>query len=182
MQCMGTQGWVKVVRCSLQVTSVQAGDWVVPLTSALGTWRDTGVWQAADWHKLPTGLPLSAAATLAINPPTALLMLEDVVPLQPGDVVVQNGATSGVGQVRVCWLFPCCNACRTNAAAAACARHACLGSSSQMWCHNARLFAPWAPPRVSLSLVLFAALLCWCGGLCSMSFSSQSTKASRRSM
>lgn len=89
---------------SLQVTSVQAGDWVVPLTSALGTWRDTGVWQAADWHKLPAGLPLAAAATLAINPPTALLMLEDVVPLQPGGVVVQNGATSGVGQVRVAWL------------------------------------------------------------------------------
>lgn len=33
------------------------------------------------------------------SPPTALLMLEAIVPLQPGDVVVQNGATSAVGQV-----------------------------------------------------------------------------------
>lgn len=37
------------------------------------------------------------------SPPTALLMLEAIVPLQPGDVVVQNGATSAVGQVRHEW-------------------------------------------------------------------------------
>lgn len=86
--------------CHVQVTGLCAGDHVVPLGSALGTWRSEGVWQAADWHKVPSDLPLAAATTLAINPPTALLMLEDVVKLQPGDVVVQNGATSGVGQVR----------------------------------------------------------------------------------
>jgi hypothetical protein len=36
---------------------------------------------------------------LLCSPATALLMLESVVDLQPGDVVVQNGATSAVGQV-----------------------------------------------------------------------------------
>lgn len=128
-QCMGTRAAPKSCAASaaLQVTSVQAGDWVVPLSSALGTWRDTGVWQAADWHKLPAGLPLAAAATLAINPPTALLMLEDVVPLQPGDVLVQNGATSAVGQVRVAWLalaamtmHKCCCCCCCSSGQATC--------------------------------------------------------------
>lgn len=38
------------------------------------------------------------------SPPTALCMLEAIVQLQPGDTVVQNGATSAVGQV--------CNFCR----------------------------------------------------------------------
>jgi hypothetical protein len=32
------------------------------------------------------------------SPPTALCMLEQFVELQPGDTVVQNGATSAVGQ------------------------------------------------------------------------------------
>ena len=33
------------------------------------------------------------------SPPTAMRLLSDVVELQPGDVVVQNGANSVVGQV-----------------------------------------------------------------------------------
>lgn len=101
--CVCPYGLLSIICRALgcvQVTGLREGDHVVPLGSALGTWRSEGVWQAADWHKVPSDLPLPAAATLAINPPTALLMLEDVVKLQPGDVVVQNGATSGVGQVR----------------------------------------------------------------------------------
>jgi NADPH:quinone reductase-like Zn-dependent oxidoreductase len=43
---------------------------------------------------------------LLCSPATALLMLESIVDLQPGDVVVQNGATSAVGQV--CCHFGCC--------------------------------------------------------------------------
>jgi hypothetical protein len=35
------------------------------------------------------------------SPPTALCMLENIVELQPGHTVVQNGATSAVGQVRM---------------------------------------------------------------------------------
>jgi NADPH-dependent curcumin reductase CurA len=42
---------------------------------------------------------LSYCLYAACSPPTALLMLEAIVQLQPGDVVVQNGATSAVGQV-----------------------------------------------------------------------------------
>eukprot|EP00879_Flechtneria_rotunda_P013891 GHRR01014507.1.p1 GENE.GHRR01014507.1~~GHRR01014507.1.p1 ORF type:complete len:309 (+),score=91.20 GHRR01014507.1:1264-2190(+) len=82
----------------LQVAHLSEGDLVVPLASALGTWRSSGVFAATDWHKVPSDTPVEAAATLCINPPTALCMLEQFVDLQPGDTVVQNGATSAVGQ------------------------------------------------------------------------------------
>ncbi|KAI9216393.1 hypothetical protein BC828DRAFT_393649 [Blastocladiella britannica] len=45
-----------------------------------------------------TGLTAAAAATLVINPTTALRMLTDYVTLNTGDVVVQNAGNSAVGQ------------------------------------------------------------------------------------
>uniref|UniRef100_A0A7S3QL23 Enoyl reductase (ER) domain-containing protein n=1 Tax=Dunaliella tertiolecta TaxID=3047 RepID=A0A7S3QL23_DUNTE len=63
-----------------------------------GTWRTRGVFNAKHFWRVPRDLPLEAAATLCVNPTTALAMLERFVPLSPGDVVVQNGATSAVGQ------------------------------------------------------------------------------------
>jgi mitochondrial enoyl-[acyl-carrier protein] reductase / trans-2-enoyl-CoA reductase len=38
------------------------------------------------------------AATMSVNPCTAYRMLKDFVPLKSGDVVIQNGANSAVGQ------------------------------------------------------------------------------------
>eukprot|EP00882_Tetradesmus_deserticola_P011593 GHRQ01012265.1.p1 GENE.GHRQ01012265.1~~GHRQ01012265.1.p1 ORF type:complete len:243 (+),score=47.61 GHRQ01012265.1:122-850(+) len=94
----GHEGVGTVVQIGSKVTGLSVGDHVVPLASALGTWRSAGVFKAADWHRIPKNLPVNAAATLTINPPTALCMLESFVDLQPGDSVVQNGATSAVGQ------------------------------------------------------------------------------------
>jgi trans-2-enoyl-CoA reductase len=48
------------------------------------------------------------AATVSVNPCTALRMLDDFVDLKAGDVVVQNGATSMVGQC-VIQLAQLCN-------------------------------------------------------------------------
>jgi len=96
---------------------LRVGDRVVPLRPALGTWRSRGVFDARDWHRVPPGLPLAAAATLCVNPPTALALLEDFVDVFAdaraggsegggggsasggGTVVVQTGATSAVGQL-----------------------------------------------------------------------------------
>ena len=36
---------------------------------------------------------------LRINPPTALLLLTDIVALKPGDWVIQNVANSAVGRL-----------------------------------------------------------------------------------
>lgn len=35
-----------------------------------------------------------------INPPTAIRLLEEYVPLKDGDTIVQTGANSAVGKVR----------------------------------------------------------------------------------
>ncbi|KAL8095840.1 hypothetical protein AgCh_036996 [Apium graveolens] len=50
------------------------------------------------WHKVAKGTPVEYAATVFVNPLTALRMLEDFVDLNAGDAIVQNGATSIVGQ------------------------------------------------------------------------------------
>ncbi|KFN50484.1 hypothetical protein P873_07420 [Arenimonas composti TR7-09 = DSM 18010] len=61
-----------------------------------GTWRSQLDAPAAHLLPLPEGDPVQLAM-LAVNPPTALLLLEDIVDLQPGDWVIQNGANSAVG-------------------------------------------------------------------------------------
>ena len=47
---------------------------------------------------LPAGANPQQLAMLAINPPTAALLLSEYVDLQPGEWVVQNAANSGVGR------------------------------------------------------------------------------------
>jgi NADPH:quinone reductase-like Zn-dependent oxidoreductase len=54
---------------------------------------------ADDVLAIPPGTDLLQAAMLRINPPTALLLLADVVDLVPGDWVIQNVANSAVGRL-----------------------------------------------------------------------------------
>ena len=54
--------------------------------------------RAEDVVPIPSGLDLLQAAMLRINPPTALLLLEDHAALRPGDCVIQNVANSAVGR------------------------------------------------------------------------------------
>lgn len=95
-----------------------------PAGGGWGTWREAGVAPAAALRRVPSDLPLALAATLAVNPHTALRLLEDFAALRPGarrdaahgrgqpdadaapitctpasgDTLVQNGAGSGVGR------------------------------------------------------------------------------------
>ena len=48
--------------------------------------------------KISNEIPVEYAATLCVNPAAAYRMLEDFVTLKAGDVIVQNGANSAVGQ------------------------------------------------------------------------------------
>ncbi|KAG5578577.1 hypothetical protein H5410_058711 [Solanum commersonii] len=50
------------------------------------------------WQKVDKSTPMEYAATVIVNPLTALRMLEDFIALKSGDTIVQNGATSIVGQ------------------------------------------------------------------------------------
>ncbi|KAK3442218.1 hypothetical protein EUGRSUZ_B02443 [Eucalyptus grandis] len=63
-----------------------------------GTWQTYIVKDQSVWQKIDKNSPIEYAATISINPPTALRMLEDFTSLDPGDSIVQNGATSMVGR------------------------------------------------------------------------------------
>eukprot|EP00210_Caulerpa_lentillifera_P001761 g1691.t1 len=94
----GHEGVGEVLETGSKVSEFRPGDWAVPLVSHQGTWRERGVFQSHFWHKISNSIPVHAAATLAINPSTALCLLREFVDLKKGDVIIQNGATSAVGQ------------------------------------------------------------------------------------
>lgn len=62
----------------------KVGDWVIPRKGAFGTWRTRAICSSKDLQVIPRTLPLSVAATLLVNPPTAYRMLLDFVKLKPG--------------------------------------------------------------------------------------------------
>jgi hypothetical protein len=63
-----------------------------------GTWRTYIAKEESAWCLVAKDVPEKYAATVSVNPCTALRMLQDIVDLKPGASVVQNGATSMVGQ------------------------------------------------------------------------------------
>ncbi len=81
------------------VTHVKPGDLVINL--ARENWAQRRRVKAEDAVPIPSGLDLRQAAMLRINPPTALLLLSDIVDLKPGDWLIQNVANSAVGRLVV---------------------------------------------------------------------------------
>jgi len=79
------------------VESVRLGDRVLAPPSSF-TWRERIVISAGGLSALPADADPQQLAMLAINPPTAALLLSEYVDLQPGEWVVQNAANSGVGR------------------------------------------------------------------------------------
>ena len=79
------------------VGELESGERVL-LPGGWGSWREAGNVAASALIPLPAGLDAQQAAMLRVNPPTALRMLRDFVPLQPGEWIVQNAANSGVGR------------------------------------------------------------------------------------
>ncbi|KAG4945307.1 hypothetical protein JHK87_041314 [Glycine soja] len=94
----GYEGVGEVHSVGSSVTSLSPGDWVIPSPPSFGTWLTYIVKDEKVWHKIEKGVPMEYAATITVNPLTALLMLEHCVALNSGDAIVQNGATSMVGQ------------------------------------------------------------------------------------
>jgi len=97
----GFDGIGEVLSVGSAVKSFQSGDWVVPNAvsrTRIGTWRTHTVCEEENLWKIPNDIPLLSAATLAVNPCTAYRMLTDFVDLGKGDVVIQNGSNSAVGQ------------------------------------------------------------------------------------
>ncbi|MBJ6761586.1 zinc-dependent alcohol dehydrogenase family protein [Myxococcaceae bacterium JPH2] len=92
----GNEGVGRVVEVE-DSDAVSPGD-LVFLPTGAGTWRTHLTAKAAELLPVPPGLDLIQASMMAINPPTAYLMLRQFVTLQPGDWVIQNAANSAVGR------------------------------------------------------------------------------------
>ena len=91
-ECVG-----RVTEIGDGVAHVKPGDLVINFKRA--NWAQKRLVAAEDAIPIPSGLDLQQAAMLRINPPTALLLLSDIVDLKPGDWVVQNVANSAVGRL-----------------------------------------------------------------------------------
>jgi NADPH:quinone reductase-like Zn-dependent oxidoreductase len=93
----GNEGVGRVVAQGPGVTAPAVGARVL-LPVGCGTWASHHLVPAASAIVLPpAGDPLQLAM-LAVNPPTASLLLSEFVALRDGDWVIQNAANSGVGE------------------------------------------------------------------------------------
>ena len=94
---IGNEGVGRVLAVGAGVENVKVGDRVLaPLSSF--TWRERMVIPASGLFALPPDADPQQLSMLAINPPTAALLLSEYVDLKPGEWVVQNSANSAVGR------------------------------------------------------------------------------------
>ncbi len=93
-ECVG-----RVTAVGAGVVHVKPGDLVINLQRE--NWTQKRRVKAEDAIPLPADIDLRQAAMVRINPPTALLLLSDIVDLKPGDWVIQNVANSAVGKLLI---------------------------------------------------------------------------------
>ena len=93
----GREGIGEICEVGTEVKSLKSGTHV-RIPEDLGTWQDYCVMGVDEVFCVPSNLPIEVAAQVFINPPTALRLLNDFVPLRAGDWVIQNAANSCVGR------------------------------------------------------------------------------------
>ncbi|CAG4951931.1 unnamed protein product [Colias eurytheme] len=100
----GNEGVGCVVEVGSDVKDIKKGNKVIVTVPLQGTWRNLGTFQKSSLLVVPDALGNVEAASLTVNPCTALRMLCDFVCLKEGDVVIQNGANSACGQnvIQIC--------------------------------------------------------------------------------
>ncbi|MDD2134588.1 zinc-dependent alcohol dehydrogenase family protein [Pseudomonas kurunegalensis] len=92
----GNEGVGRVIELGPDTGGIAVGQ-VVLLPVGSGTWTTHMVANAARLVPLPEVADYEQLSMLAVNPPTAALLLSDFVELQPGDWIIQNAANSAVG-------------------------------------------------------------------------------------
>ena len=92
---IGGEGVGRVVSVGTAVTTVKPGD-IVTIPFGTFAWSEKVVAKAAKLIVLPANIDLQQAAMLSINPPTAVLLLEEFVALNAGDWIVLNAANASV--------------------------------------------------------------------------------------
>ena len=93
-ECIG-----RVVAVGGAVRDLAVGDRVINLMRE--NWAQRRRVKAHEAIRVRADIAVVQAAMLRINPPTALLLLEDIVNLASGDWLVQNGANSAVGKILI---------------------------------------------------------------------------------
>jgi NADPH:quinone reductase-like Zn-dependent oxidoreductase len=93
-ECLG-----RVTAVGAGVTHVSVGDLVINLQRE--NWAQRRRVKGDDVIPVPPTIDVLQGAMLRINPPTALLLLTDIVPLKTGDWVIQNVANSAVGRLMI---------------------------------------------------------------------------------
>ncbi len=96
----GNEGVGRVAALGPEVTALKAGQTVL-LPVGCGSWCSHLLLSARELIPLPGQADPLQLAMLTINPPTAALLLSEVVDLEPGDWVIQNAANSAVGSYLV---------------------------------------------------------------------------------
>ncbi|HEY6299298.1 MAG TPA: zinc-dependent alcohol dehydrogenase family protein [Candidatus Binatus sp.] len=94
---IGNEGVGRVLKVGAGVKNVKVGDRVLPPLSSF-TWQERMILPANGLFALPPGADPQQLSMLAINPPTAALLLSEYVNLKPLEWVVQNSANSSVGR------------------------------------------------------------------------------------
>eukprot|EP00126_Sphaerothecum_destruens_P009260 Sdes_comp20477_c0_seq2m14779 len=84
----GNEGVGLVKKIGSKVKTLNTGEWVIPRNPGWGTWRTHAICDEAQLQKIPSDIPLSAAATLSVNPCTAYRMLCDFVDVKPGMIFI----------------------------------------------------------------------------------------------
>src|SRR5258705_202250 len=92
---IGGEGVGRVISVGSAVTTVKPGD-IVTIPFGTFAWSEKVVAKAAELIVLPANVDLQQAAMLSINPPTAVLLLEEFVSLNSGDWIVFNAANASV--------------------------------------------------------------------------------------
>ncbi|GAB4165766.1 MAG: zinc-dependent alcohol dehydrogenase family protein [Terrimicrobiaceae bacterium] len=93
---IGNEGCGVVEEIGYQVKGWSPGDLAVVLQR--GAWTESLTLEATEAFRLPPGTDPVLGCQLGVNPPTALLLLEQFESLSPGDWIVQNAANSAVGR------------------------------------------------------------------------------------
>lgn len=110
----GNEGVFKILNKGSEIKGFNVGDWVIPLLSNFGTWRshaivdfnvpgsqvEVPVIKVRDSTKADTKITIDEAATISVNPPTALQMLQNYVTFDKDgkDWVIQNAGASQVSK------------------------------------------------------------------------------------
>jgi NADPH:quinone reductase-like Zn-dependent oxidoreductase len=96
---MGTEGAGRVIAVGAGVKHLKEGDrTLVPFLHP--TWAERIKTDAPWLRPLPPG-DINQFAMMGVNPPTAYLLVTDIVELPRGSWVIQNGANSGVGRATI---------------------------------------------------------------------------------